>query len=185
LLTKDVLFILRGEAYEPIGKDMRNDNELVLFYSPFDRECKIAVLSPEKDRVVSILGVDFHLPPGVLPVSTALTMKAKRKYRELMFGKMKETAKANEVAVTLLVRKANRIIDTHECGTVPVKLSNPIDTALKYLAHSLQTIARMTADQYGHNTIRYELQIPNIVGEVKKHHFKHQTLVARLKASSH
>ncbi len=184
LKPKDVLYILEAKAFVPIGIDKKNDNELVLFYSPFDNNCKIAVLSPDNSALVSVLKAGYLLPEGIEIVTRALKMQAKQKYREWLFGKMKETSQANQVNVTLLVRKSSKIIDMHECGTVPALFSNQIDSAVRYLAQVLQAITATTAALYGHNTIRYELQMETADGEVRKHHFRHPTLVGKIRASS-
>jgi hypothetical protein len=87
MLAKDVLSIISGNATVELGTS--EGYEYLLFYSPNDRDCKIAIVSLGKKDLVSVWEKDYFLPKGVLKVTHPLTKKARLLFSEFMFKRVK------------------------------------------------------------------------------------------------
>lgn len=85
LLDKDVLSIISEGAVVELG--IADEKEFLLFYSPFDERCKIAIVSKGRRHLISIWGTNFHLPEGIRKPTKSLNKSALTKYRNFAFKK--------------------------------------------------------------------------------------------------
>ncbi|MEJ0054153.1 MAG: hypothetical protein WDN10_05555 [bacterium] len=126
MLPQDVLTLIESDAAVKLGS--QGEYEYLLFYSPFDRQAKIAIVTKEQTHLISIWEKDYHLPDGIRPPTHGQVRKAKAAYLTFIF---KRTAKyANEphtkkpsaglpyFQATIEIQDACRTILAHEAGTV-------------------------------------------------------------------
>ena len=84
MTVKEVLELVK-ECSIPLGSSEESGGKFLLFYSPPDRGCKIAVVSEEDNTLVSVWNARFRLPPGLKKVSTRLREQARKLYWDYFY----------------------------------------------------------------------------------------------------
>lgn len=84
MTVKEVLELVK-ECSINLGSSERGNKEYLLFYSPIDRQCKVAVVSESDDALVSVLNDHYHLPEGVQRVTTPRREKARQLYWDYFY----------------------------------------------------------------------------------------------------
>lgn len=87
LFTKDALSIVTDGAVVNLGS--HKGCGFLLFYSPPDNVCKIAVVSEDRRYLVSIWEKSFKLPAVLPKITPKLEREAKRLFQEFIFEKIR------------------------------------------------------------------------------------------------
>ena len=86
MLPEDVLSVVKSGMVVPLG--FVNGCEFLLFYSPFDRDGKIAVVSEERTLLISVWEPFFTLPAGIIRPTRDMVNESKRLFNAFLFGKL-------------------------------------------------------------------------------------------------
>lgn len=81
---KDVKMVLQAGASIVVGRNGKAAFEL--FYSPADSSCYVAVLSLDRNTLITVLPVSYQMPRGVRPITSKLLRQAKRRYLDMFFA---------------------------------------------------------------------------------------------------
>lgn len=133
----DVLLIVDAGATVLLGTFEEYD--YLLFFSPQDRGCKIAVTAKEKTRLVSVWDADFHLPEGVRKPTKQDIREARRLLSNMLLGR---TCQPLSMVMDVLVRgiKGTQIVrEERLCGINRDEALNP--SVCMQLAH--ETLVRI------------------------------------------
>jgi len=151
LLAKDVLSIISGGAVVNLGSTQ--GYEYLLFYSPSDKACKIAVMSEGRTHLVSVWNADFALSRGIRRVTRQREAQARKKLRTFIFhratgGALQAPPKPKKT------KKKLRKPKTQE-QSVPVVLDSSTLTQTQDVQDSV------SADKPEHLEVRVEIWIGN------------------------
>ncbi|HEX5774718.1 MAG TPA: hypothetical protein VFY28_02015 [Candidatus Paceibacterota bacterium] len=119
MLAKDVLSILAAEAVVELGSD-RAGLGYLLFFSPPDQCPKIAVVSHDRMRLVSVWHSSFKLPSGVENVTPDLARRARDAMKRYLFHKAvtPQSFAANRFRVALQLWVGAEVIRQEDAGEV-------------------------------------------------------------------
>ena len=88
MLPEDVLSIVSGEAAVDLGSVERR--RYFLFYSPPDRDTKVAIVSEDRTRIISIWEKDYNFPVGIRRVTQWHEKRARILLQDFLFARFKE-----------------------------------------------------------------------------------------------
>jgi hypothetical protein len=84
LKPRFVLELIKEGATVSLGKTEKY--EYLVFYSPFDGYCKIAVVSVDAQTIVTVWEKYYHLPKPIKRPTKSMLRKARRLYAEFAFA---------------------------------------------------------------------------------------------------
>lgn len=88
MLIKDVLCLISSGAVVNLGSI--TGREYLLFYSPPDGCCKIAVVAARRTQLISILEYHYSLPEGLIKVNRELMHRAQNVLYNLLIEEIKK-----------------------------------------------------------------------------------------------
>lgn len=142
--------LLQAQAVVDLG--MTVTGKFYLFYSLFDKDCKIALVSHDMERLISVWGKDFFLPKGVRRPTEQCLRKAKKRASELISGGLIQTDSRGALEAQILVLLKEEVLYTHpvefpieekdakEEASLVRKLRVPLEEILKALDASLAEV---------------------------------------------
>lgn len=179
----DVLsFVTEGAA---VSLGTYENYEYLLFYSPFDRCCKIAVVSLDRASLVSVWYDDYLLPGGVAKPTASSKKQARKAYLSFMFKRMERKPRPKKVClrnepsppyynteIEVIVRgesvfSLSSITLTHKQGYV---LGNCLYLVLPDL-FKLAEIVEAHKESFGGSTVQYGLSLKAINGLKSSRHY--------------
>lgn len=119
MLAKDVLSIISAEAVVELGRD-RAGLGYLLFFSPPDQCAKIAVVSHDHMRLVSVWHSSFKVPHGVEEVTPDLARQARDIMKKYLFNKAvtPQSFAANRFRIALQLLVGTEVIRQEDAGEV-------------------------------------------------------------------
>ncbi len=144
MLMKDVLSIISNRAAVQLES---NDGKCYfLFYSPPDMQMRVAVVSSDGQRLISILRGDFLLPAGVQAITPKLGREARALLRNFLFARAKATARkeaSRKLGVKIEVCAGSEVIYTHDGGQITIQEAETLGSISKALTMHLSRIVRL------------------------------------------
>lgn len=144
MLPEDVLSIVSSGAAVPLGSD--EEYAFHLFYSPPDRQVKIAVISKSGSHLVSVWKASYLLPAGVSRVTPRHEKAARSAMSDFLFKKLRETARQGtptHLAARIEVRVGRKVEFVRDCGEIPISIASDYQTVVTGLYPQLAEIARL------------------------------------------
>ena len=83
----DVLSVVSGNATVYLG--VADKGRYLLFHSPPDKGSKIAIVSEDTGRIITILDGSYGVPVGVKKVTRKMELKARDLLRDFLFARIK------------------------------------------------------------------------------------------------
>lgn len=152
MLYKDVLFIIEKGAVVELGEDQ--GQEFLLFYSPEDRCCKVALTANKRSVLVSIWETGFRFPPSVNRPDKVMRQEAYRLLKGLILTGVVPFALPDELIVRVEIT-GQGVYEAVEVGHIPFAASKQQEQAialwiplLRPLAHSFEFTPNRTRTQY-------------------------------------
>lgn len=151
LKSEDVLAMITAKACVLLG---RNDKvSYLLFYSPFDMLCKIAVVTRDGAKIVSVWDSDFLLPTGIPRPGKRARRQARALYDAYAQERKAESLPDMEPVPRVIpdgpyfsakieVRVNRGTIYTHEIGTLTHAEGITRATCLEKIRPEIMRIAR-------------------------------------------
>lgn len=103
MTLKDMHAILGRGIFISLGTNPARESEFLLFYSPPDRECKIAVVSLDRKTLISIWDWNYKLPQGIDRVTRARRRRAKDLVRQDILKRASQAARTESYDCELRV----------------------------------------------------------------------------------
>ena len=92
MCKKDVLSVIENNGAFELGT--ANKRRFFLLYSPFDKDCKIAIVSEDLRVLVTVWNKNYHIPVTITQVNKRSEDRARIALRRYIFDKIKsETCK--------------------------------------------------------------------------------------------
>lgn len=187
MLTKDVLALLTNGAFVSLG--VVDGREYLLFYSPPDKECRIAVVSADHARLISIWGLGYHLPEGVRKASKRDQRCARDALREYLFRTM-EAHFSPEIFLNakIEVQVNAKPVYEYEAGTVPLSVSERRSETFQHLEpclRELTTAVESLRDQIEGAKVHYAVYLrnPRAPQAIRYYTLPHTHAVERFRAA--
>lgn len=196
MLAKDVLSVVASGAVVELGA--AHGFEYLLFYSPPDRGCKVAVVSEGRTHLVSIWEVDFNLPQGVKPATQKRKKKARLALQALLFRRMprppSKEKKTKPIQVPVVphylvkieVEVEDKVQFVHEVGIHSAKEAKNLYSIIGLLRPQLETIVstiQAHREMVGDRSLAYNISFWRNGRFVKQHHIRHDTLLGYFQAA--
>ncbi len=186
MTPKDVLEVIRAGAGMSLG--VVDKREFFLFWSPFDKDHKIAVLDKDNKTLITVLETHFRLPTKMKKISLGMKLQARNEFRKFM----KQRAIREEIAcqqtfeVLIEVLEGHRRIFTHNVGLVSFPKAPSRNGTIRLLKESLTVIVD-TLEQYAaessHN-LSIDLQLSDPESKVSKTLFEIRVPMLKMKLKS-
>jgi len=184
--VKDVLSIVAGGA--AVRLESGSGNRYFLFYSPPDKQAKIAITSPNGMHLISIWASDFHLPAGVQAVTPRLERQARTLLEQFLFARAKgavQRIEPRKLEVKIEVRVEHQVVYTHNAGQITVQEAETLGSISRALTTHLSQIARLIEahKEMATGRIKYVIRLygPGIVRPLKTYFtLKHDLLIEKL-----
>ncbi len=95
MVVEDVLKLIDAGAFVPLGAYKKQ--EYLLFYSPFDRKCKIALVAGRREFLVSVWEANYFLPDGIIRPGRKLKKLARTLLEDYILSRSKVGTVSPEV----------------------------------------------------------------------------------------
>lgn len=96
MLPEDVLSVISSEAAVDLGSVERR--RYFLFYSPPDKDTKVAIVSEDRTRLITIWEKDYNFPVGVKRVTQKMEKEAHKFLQNFLFARIKAGSRQNNGA---------------------------------------------------------------------------------------
>lgn len=159
---EDVLLIIASRAAVELGS--WNGYTYYLFYSPPNKDCKIAVTSDNHALLITVWEKSYCLPNGVTRVERALEQKARALLSTFILSKLKEHSQQGWprcllVAIDVIVK--HHVVYTHSYENIRFERVTRDSDVLEVLMPALMHLAAAVED---HRTkadthIRYGIRV--------------------------
>ena len=158
MAVEDLQMILAADAYVYLGS--RGRRSFLLFYSPRDRKCKVAVID-QGWKVVTILPRGARLPEGVDSITQARQQKAKTAFNGFVFEKFcgltDERKQCLNVLVEIQIDKKPEV--GVELPAIYPECAESFETLLPIILPDLYTVVRAVEESrtVGKKKISYRI----------------------------
>lgn len=188
LVAKDVISIIEAGAFVNLGSDAKGN--FLLFFSPFDHQCKIAIVAKKENALVSIWEKNYVLPVGIKRVTFAREKVAEGKVRAYLFDRLRKNSTApQEVTIQVEVWVNGKVAHRQLIGVLPKNEAMP-DTRwpllIPLMRSILSVVEGMLATVTGKKEVYYHLYflIPNSHKPIARHIVTHDRFMDYFKAAS-
>ncbi len=196
MVVKDVLSLIRSGACVELGA--AGGLEYLLFYSPPDTNCKVAVVSEGRSHLISVWETYFDFPEGVKRITAKLENDAHLAVRAFLMKRLslnakKETPSAPQGPPTeqhlfkVEVQVGRKIEFVHEIGTRPVTRKATLQSVVGALHEDLRTLVLTVEDnreRVGNPPVSYNICEWRRGRFVRQHHVTHKTLLRYIQAAA-
>lgn len=185
MVVKDVLGLIKNGAVVSLG--FHKGYEFLLFYSPFDGVCKIAVVSKGREALISVWNIEYRLPKSLAKPTFKRQLRARALQQEYSYAKLSVPFKPKELFdVKIEVYASGRLEYVHTCPS-PIE-RRPLQTDyIRQLRTVLMPITSVVKEfrKRRNVTVHYEFHLINRESEqvVQKALFSHKTIQYYLQAA--
>lgn len=194
MLPEDVENVIAAGAYVSLGA--REGSEFVLFYSPWERRAKIAIISRVRKKLISVWETSFlGLPSGVSAVTPDFCRQAELELERYILTRVKRSWRAEATAVVLvrvevsdsLHQKRKKILYAEMLGALPLSMTMSEGSLVAGLKPQLQGLIERL-DDYGNrraqDRLRYTLRVISYETEIRVFAgIRHSRLQKQLRAA--
>lgn len=175
MVVEDVIKLIDADAVVPLGT--AGKYEYLLFYSPFDDECKIAVTSKGREHLVSVWEANYALPRKVTKPNYMLKKIARERQRKYVINRIAKSPKL--YSAKILVYENGKLVFTHDCHQeVP-----EYDDRVLYIARLRSELSQITGLVEKHRTgrVNYLVSLFEPNGAIRRsYHLNHATVLNRI-----
>ncbi|MBL8158741.1 hypothetical protein JNK62_04375 [bacterium] len=185
LKPENVLQLINDSAAISLGKG--EIFEYLLFFSPFDLCCKIAVVSHDWGNIVSVWDEDFDLPEGILVPTERDRYKAKKLYQAFTFRRIGERQQTAEglpyYSATIDVVVEAKTVYSHAAGEITRSQGTFKKECIKAIWKELSTLASITEENRDklHGFVQYQISLKALNGiqDFKRYAISHKKVLRK------
>jgi len=92
MVVHDILELIESDSVISLGKC--HHYEYLLFYSPIDEDFKIAIVTQDRQSLISIWETFYHLPAEIQKIDQKRRKRAYHKQRDYFFSRLERNKKS-------------------------------------------------------------------------------------------
>lgn len=169
----NVVALIEADACVSLGK--REGREYVLFYSPFDRRAKIAVLTAFRQVLITVLERD-EVPSEIDPVTAANCMESEARLQRYVWKRVahsRETMQAWPVTVSVRARaalygKREQLLHLEQLGTIAKARAQNVEDLAANFKDQLRPLMRgfPRSKNWVRDRLRYTFELDSGSAEI-------------------
>lgn len=143
----EVLYILRLGAVVSLGSEGKS--EFLLFYSPADNVSKIAVVSRDHSKLISIWNTDFLLPKTLSRITRQRETLAREKVAPLLATLRELIPRPLEIVAYVHIKNGKEILYQEAFGSLEWSRVSPKEKMLRQLQVKLERLCAHVESRIG------------------------------------